>query len=77
MCFYVEATRRPTPYHLKHSRAPLGSSPPPFFFFNPAPSQSQTQTNLVGQTEGSDAHRPKTTQDREDRQAQVVLGQNR
>jgi hypothetical protein len=28
----------------------------------------------VGQTEGSDAHRPKTTQHREYRQAEVVMG---
>lgn len=58
------------PHCLKHSMAPHTLP----FFLKPAPSQSQTQTNLVSQTEGCNAHRPKTTQHREYRQAEVVVG---
>lgn len=45
-----------------------------FSLLNPVPSLSHTQTDLLGQAEGSNAQGPETAQHGEDCQAKVVVG---
>lgn len=44
------------------------------FLLHPTPSQPHPQTDLLGQAEGSNAHRPETAEHGEDGQAEVVVG---